>query len=210
MADERLIPAAVLDDSARAWNEMAERLGTLPLAPLLVYIVDNVDASVLPYLAEQFHVLGYEGWLLATTDGARRQLIKNSIDLHRYKGTEYAMASAIEALGYSCVIEKWWEYGGDPYHFRVTIDVDDNGISLDQQALLSALINTYKAQRDVQDAVQVATRVIANVPNYSFGCVSSEIVTVLPAAAQTEQHLLLCNEDTGALITNETGADVTS
>ena len=41
---------------------------------VLIYYVDSLDDSVLPWLALQFDVLGYKGWLLADTDVKRRQL----------------------------------------------------------------------------------------------------------------------------------------
>lgn len=100
MADERLIPGSIADDSALAYNEMADRLGSLDLVPLLVYIVDLVPAGALPHLIEQFHVAGIEGATLAETEQNQRELIKNAIGLHRTKGTPGAIKRAIRSAGF--------------------------------------------------------------------------------------------------------------
>lgn len=100
MADHRLIPDSIKDASSLAFNELVERLGTLDITPVLIYMIDNVASSALPHLAEQFHVSGDEGWLLAGTEADRRTLIKRAIELHRHKGTPWAVKEAIRALGY--------------------------------------------------------------------------------------------------------------
>lgn len=180
MADERLIPGSLRSDpSAFAYNEMAEKLGSMDLTPLLVYIIDNVDASVLPYLAEQFHVTGYEGWRQAKNDAERRALLKNAREMHRYKGTEYAIELAINSLGLTYNLKKWWEYGGEPYHFKIIFDLLDSGITADDQALLNALIDEYKAKRDVLDTMEFNLAISGDLV-IGTSLQSSEIITVYP------------------------------
>lgn len=68
------------------------------LTPLLVYLVDIVDASALASLAEQFSLIG-DGWSLAATEGAQRALIKGAVELHRFKGTPWAVKQVFVWLG---------------------------------------------------------------------------------------------------------------
>jgi phage tail P2-like protein len=77
-----------------------ERLEGLNLAVLLVYVVDSAPASALLPLAEQFDVLGWKGWNLAQTEADKRALIRKAIELHRYKGTGWAIREAIKAVGF--------------------------------------------------------------------------------------------------------------
>jgi hypothetical protein len=63
---------------------------------LLVYIIDRVDASALDFLAWQFHLEGYQ---FATTDAQKRAMIKKAIELHKYKGTPYALKNAAIMAG---------------------------------------------------------------------------------------------------------------
>ena len=100
MADERLIPAGIKDENSEVFNELIDRLGTIDITPVIIYLIDEVESTALPHLAEQFHVGGLEGWNLCETDEEKRTLIKKAIDLHRYKGTPWAIKEALKAVGY--------------------------------------------------------------------------------------------------------------
>lgn len=102
---------------------LTERLQTLDVSKLLVYLIDLVEPQALPHLADQFHVMGLEGWNAALTDESRRTLIKSAIELHRYKGTPYAVRLAIEQMGLSGRPVEWFDYGGNPFHFKISAKI---------------------------------------------------------------------------------------
>jgi hypothetical protein len=103
MADQRLIPESIRDTSTLALNEVIDRMGTLDITPLLIYLVDYVDSSALPHLIEQFHVAGNEGAALAENDTNRRSLVKGAIAMHRMKGTPAGVAKSIKDAGFGDV-----------------------------------------------------------------------------------------------------------
>lgn len=85
----------------KAWEELFEfRFATVELEKLLIMMIDTVDSKALPFLADQFDLLGYKGWNLAKTDLDRRNLIKRAIELKRYQGTDYAIRRAVQSVGY--------------------------------------------------------------------------------------------------------------
>lgn len=180
MADERLIPAGIRDESTKAFNELIDRLGTIDLTPLLVYIIDNVDASALPHLAEQFHVMGDEGWKLAESDNERRQLIKNAIELHRYKGTKYALKKVLEILNLRGEILEWFDYGGEPYKFKVRVDLLTRGIDEETFNLLKGMILEYKNARSWLERLDVYLTNKSAIPVYVPEVLSGEEITVYP------------------------------
>lgn len=100
MTDNRLIPSSIQDASTLALNELIDRMGTLDITPLLIYMIDNVAAEALPHLAEQFHVTGLEGWALCDNEGDQRDLIQAAIAIHRKKGTPWAVKQALARIGY--------------------------------------------------------------------------------------------------------------
>ncbi len=163
MADKRLMPAGIRDLSTEALNELIDRLGSLDLTPLLIYIIDNVHASALPHLAWQFHV---EGYGLTQTDAEKRSLIKKSLELHRYKGTPWAVKEAVKAVGYKdATLEERlpdvkydgaYNYAGTEDYmggvrwalFRVLIDIGETkSLTASDIQKLVALINEYKNAR---------------------------------------------------------------
>lgn len=129
MADERLIPAGIRDASNLALNELADRMGTVDLTPILIYDVDDVAESALPHLIEQFHIAGLEGARLAENATNKRELIKRSIALHRLKGTPAGIKQALSTIGLgdATIIERSGDlhYGGTGsfdgvYHYAST------------------------------------------------------------------------------------------
>ena len=156
MADQRLIPAGIRDVSTLAMNSLIDRLGYVPLDQLLIYLVDNVTASALPHLAEQFSVTGYDGWALAQGETDRRNIIKRAIALHRRKGTLWAVRTAIESLGFAADVTEWFDYGGAPYCFRVAIAIPDGAATpANYLASIPGIIDEYKSFRSTCDAVSI-------------------------------------------------------
>ena len=153
MADNRLIP--IKDESSLAFNELFDRLGTLDLTVLLIYLVDNVNASALPHLAEQFHVTGNEGWLLTGSKLEQRQLIKESIKIHRIKGTKAAVKNVLKALNLEGKIQEWFEYSGEPYHFRIFVVLKDRAYDSGTFDLLKKMIDEYKNVRSVLEEINI-------------------------------------------------------
>lgn len=67
--------------------------------PYLDYI-DLLDEPFLSNLAVQFSLHHEQVWLLAESLDAKRELIKNAINIHRYKGTPWAIREIIRLLGF--------------------------------------------------------------------------------------------------------------
>ena len=154
MSDLLLPPPLASDERYQVLGTIAARLSDIDITPVLVYLVDTVDASALPLLADQFHILG-EGWQFARTEADQRQLLKRAIELHRYKGTRWAVQQALETRELSGQISEWFEYGGSPYHFRVTLDVSNTGIDRDRLIAALTLIDEFKNVRSFLELLRV-------------------------------------------------------
>ena len=95
----QLPPPLEGDISLRTLGRLAGRLDNSDLSVLMVFLVDIVDSSALPWLGEQFSLSG-DGWELAESDDVRRMLIKAAIELHRYKGTPWSIREVIRRFGF--------------------------------------------------------------------------------------------------------------
>jgi len=123
-----------------------KRFSELELDRLLVYLIDTVDESALPFLADQFDVLGYKGYGLATTTAEKRSVIKRAIELHRYKGTLWAVRESLKNIGYPDAV--FTEHvSGHWAKFKVSIDIGGNPVSVASIAELVRMINEYKNVR---------------------------------------------------------------
>ena len=139
------------------------------MSPFMVYMIDAVDASALPFLAEQFNVESYRGWDLTSTEAERRELIKTAIQIQKKIGTQYSIKQALRAIGFTDVIitegvgipnyyDGTYDFSGAIYYdggtsdvwvnFIVTISVTDPmAIPNSQKELIRLLINEYKPKR---------------------------------------------------------------
>ena len=73
------------------------------------FIISRISVlpeSVLDLLAWQWHVDFYE---LANNLDAKREMVKNSIEWHRHKGTRGAILKALEMLGVEAKFTAWFD-----------------------------------------------------------------------------------------------------
>ncbi|MFP5420991.1 MAG: phage tail protein I [Gammaproteobacteria bacterium] len=177
----QLPPALAGDERFAVLCELLqEEFDNLDLSPMLVYLVDVVPPQVLPHLADQFHVMGLEGWRYARDDQEQRELIKRAIELHRYKGTPWAIEQVLVTLNLSGRVSEWYEYGGSPYRFRVDIELTDRGIDEATYDALVDLIREYKNKRSRLDALTVALTNRSQVPVIAAALIGGEITTIYP------------------------------
>ncbi|AKA25718.1 phage tail protein [Pseudomonas chlororaphis] len=105
MAKQQLPPALAGDERfALLCGLLAETFDGLDINAMLVYLVDLVKPQLLPVLADQFSLVDEAAWLLAESDDAKRNLIKSSAELHRHKGTPWAIREVIRLLGFGEVV----------------------------------------------------------------------------------------------------------
>lgn len=122
-----------------------------------VLLYARLPEPVLDLLAWQLHVEGYE---TAVDLAAKRQLIAGSLLLHRRRGTPWAVRTALEAaLHVPATVQQWFEYGGEPYFFRVRLEL--GGAELDEAAQRNALqlILDYKNVRSWLDYLETASSI---------------------------------------------------
>jgi len=116
-----------------------------------------LSEEVLDILAYQFHIEGYD---LATTIEEKRNFIKKAIEMHRYKGTKWAIERVLEILDLNGNIKEWYEYGGRPYYFKVEVDINKTlgnkiVLSAETQQKLLNLISDYKNERSWLDKLKI-------------------------------------------------------
>lgn len=91
---------------------LADEVNNLILLPR----VNELSEDLLDHLAYYLHVDFYDRSLEIET---KRKLVNDSVYLHQIKGTPKAVEHLIETLFNEGQVQEWFEYGGDPYTFRV-------------------------------------------------------------------------------------------
>ena len=147
------------DINLKTFNEICEeRFSEIDTDCLLIIIIDNLPPDALPHLAEQYHITGNEGWLQCQTDADKRSLIKKAIELHRYKGTKYALINVLNSLNINGDIKEWFEYGGDPFHFKIDIFLQNYVYTQNVFENLKKMIEEYKNVRSVLEEISIESQ----------------------------------------------------
>lgn len=131
-----LLPANISRDPQA--NSMAQavqpQLDEIKTAIPLLEIykrIDELPLSVLRMLALENQVY-YDEWDLATTIEEKRELVKQSFNLNMRRGTKWAVERVLELVTGVTGVQEWFEYSGQPYHFKVTLDIAQGNISREQ------------------------------------------------------------------------------
>lgn len=79
---------------------------------------DYLPEELVDILAYDMHVdwYSYEDPL-----DVKRQTVKNIVKVHKRMGTKYATETAIQAFFPGGTVQEWFDYGGEPHHFQITI-----------------------------------------------------------------------------------------
>ena len=149
-----LPPALQKDPSAVALAEaMADLLARRPeeIEQLRIYpVIDRLDERLLDILAYDFKV---DWWDADYSLEEKRRTLKDSWRVHKLLGTKAAVEMAISAIYPRTTVLEWWEYGGEPYHFRLDINITNDSIDSDKQRRVLERLNYYKSLRSHNDGV---------------------------------------------------------
>ena len=147
------LPPSINDENvnqlAQVSDHFLHKIDALILKLLIYPNVDNLDEDLINYLGFQMHVENFDTSLPLAS---KRELVKSSIEIHRLKGTKYAVEKTLKMFfGYSH-IDEWFEYNGDPYLFKVEVgEFRQNSSGLDE---LYKAIDGVKNVRSALDSFQ--------------------------------------------------------
>ena len=83
----------------------------------------------------------------------KRRLLQNVFDIYRRLGTKAAVENALQAIFPGSDLQEWFEYDGEPYHFRMEIEIPVGGLPPDQQERALRSILFYKNARSVLEGI---------------------------------------------------------
>lgn len=141
--------------------------------------VDDAPSDFLSILAWQFSV---DRWQDDWSDDVKRAQIKNSIKVHTYKGTNFALRSIVESFGYSITIYEWWQEVpmNEPGTFQISIDTNNQELTEQGLKTLIQLLD------DARPLTRHCKNIQINVtPSYAqihalAGSYSGEDTTIFP------------------------------
>lgn len=136
-------------------NSLAEgvaRISDVPVNIRDLWNPDTCPADLLPWLA---WALSVDVWSSEWPEEKQRQVIKVAIAVHRRKGTPQAIEDAFNAVNIRASVKEWPEYGGDPYKFKIAVDVVDEGLDDATYSIINQIILQTKNVRSHLESLDV-------------------------------------------------------
>lgn len=132
---------------------IAEVLAARPaeIDRLLIYPrIDELPEALLDRLAYDFKV---DWWDVEYSLAAKRQTLKDNWQVHRRLGTKAAVEQVIAAIYPETQVLEWFEYGGEPYHFKLEINLTFGWDTPDKRQRVLDRVEYYKNLRSHLDGV---------------------------------------------------------
>ena len=171
-----LLPSALVHDpSMMALAEasagaLEKRLAEIDRVRVIANI-DGLDEDLLDILARDFKVDWWDGNYSLEE---KRRTLKDSWRVHKTLGTKAAVETAISAIYPETKVAEWFEYGGEPYHFKLYIDVSHEDIHSERHRRVLERMNFYKNLRSHLDSIIYIIRAEGTATGYTAAAAAGQ------------------------------------
>jgi len=151
-----LLPPSIADDeNVKAMAEslttvFRETTGYIPSVLFMPRIDELTDEALIDNLAWQFHVDFYEQDMPLEM---KRELVSRWLDWHTRKGTPSVIEEIVTVVFADATVTEWFDYDGEPYHFRVDTELPD--VTAENIQRLIRAIFSVKNTRSWLDGVYI-------------------------------------------------------
>lgn len=146
---ENLLADAQIYAAARALDDELQKVTAATRDALILPRIDELSEEVIDLLAWQWSVDFFDE-LKSLAD--KRNAVKQSIAMHRIKGTRRAVELALHMVYTSGEVSEWFEYGGQPYYFRVRF-IEPESICTEDVDRVIRIINAVKNTRSWLESI---------------------------------------------------------
>ena len=143
-----LLPSSIRDDpqviaAATALDSELQAVSADIKENIIIARIGELSEDVIDVLAWQWHLDFYDETLSLDV---KRELVKKSLENHRIKGTPAAVENIVATAFKSATVREWYEYGGNPYFFKVEMVRE----GMPGIAVLDNLVKSINAVKNVR------------------------------------------------------------
>lgn len=117
--------------------------------------LDKVDSRYYDYIAASIRAPYYSS---ADPDDKKLAVIKSAFKIYMTAGTRYAVETLVQAVFDNAKFVPWYEYGGNPYCFKIIADTDFDDKTMEY---FLKILRRVKSTRSHLDTVEVVRSVKA-------------------------------------------------
>lgn len=152
-----LLPPNIQDAKTRAlgaaWDLQYRKLIQMALRASMVFaFVMELDEEMADHLCLSLDIKGYKADLSLQK---KRLLIRSALLNYSRMGTKAALEDAVGIIHGGTTVQENWEYGGQPYFFRVAVDASQERVTVNPVDRLLDTIMEYKNVRSWLQGITV-------------------------------------------------------
>lgn len=152
-----LLPPNLQDVQARAlgaaWDKVFRRLvDYVERVSMTFAFVMELDEEMADHLCLSLDIKGYKADLSLQK---KRLLIRSALLNYSRMGTKAALEDAVGIIHGGTTVQENWEYGGQPYFFRVAVDAGQEKVAENPVGRLLDTIMEYKNARSWLQGITV-------------------------------------------------------
>ncbi len=136
--------------TAKAMSEKMLEVSGLLDNTLIYSRIDELPENILDILAYDFHCDWYD---VNYSIDIKRKILKSNVIIHKRLGTKYAVTRALEDVYKTASVQEWFEYGGNPYCFKITVNIGNEGLTEDTTREIESKMWFYKNLRSHCDGI---------------------------------------------------------
>ena len=136
----------------------------------------KADEKYLPYLAHSHQV---DFWSMDLTLDEKREIIDFSINLHRKKGTLFAVKEVLKRLNIDVKFYEWDKYEGLPYHFKIDVDFLNRPVEDKDLKIIEEFVEIYKNTKSILELININIKTNLK-EKYAMATITGEEIEVLP------------------------------
>lgn len=176
----------------RALADTVAKVSTLPTPARDLWKPDTCPVELLPWLAWAFSL---DDWDVTWTEAQQRAAVKASYSVHRYKGTIGSVKDALQALGLGVQVQEWFNQipAGDPYTYKLLLEVNQYGVSLAQLETIQAVVENAKNLRSHMTTLDLTVASNATVYIGAVAMSGNEIAFSHPAGTLIADGTYIAN-----------------
>lgn len=183
---ESLLPPSLASDVRFVALEKIyrQRIAALDLAFLVPRFVDAAPLAMLPFLAEEFGVVGTVAWRRASDAVSQRRVIRQGILMHKLAGTVWALEEALRQLEIEPTVLEWFTTGAPRATFSISADCFTQSVTPDLYSAVEETALRAKNARSLLTGVQLISATRGAAPMLGAVAQSAVVTTVLPKELQ--------------------------
>lgn len=167
-------------------HQLREFIDYIPTVLIYANIM-GISEKLCDLLAMIFSIRAYNVEFPLDT---KRRLIQIVLKTSSKKGTASSVQEVIGAIHGGAKIEEWFDYGGDPYRFKITVDTTKQGIGEHDYEKLIENVDAYKSIRSHMDGITVNLK-SEGITSYGGATIAGEHDTLTPEqrTETVKQHM---------------------